>query len=198
MTEKDPPFKIKYHDEKIRINLVENEEYYSSFLPETIHTLCLEEGSYVDLEKVTPTDEPSYIRAEKVPQEEVDTRIHYKIQKYGSRYYVTIPKRWHSLLIENPRKQLLEVEINFLEDQPHFRIYSLRDYYKKRLPELEDQGYDPDPGEPIALPLASLIWMKTVGKITGQTPEHSPPESQQTGNKSLREGFGDDIDDEPP
>jgi len=194
MTESSP-FKIKFYDEKIRVNVNEGDEYCSSFLPEDIHFLGLEKGSYVDVEKVNPVDGPVFLKAVKVPEDEADSRIHYKITKYGSRHYLTIPKTWQDELIQEPKKEHLVVEINLVEKPSHIRVYGMQDYYNHRKNELEKQGYSPKRGDPIILPLTTLIWAKTAGKLTRKQPENIPSEPENR-SKALREGFGKDIDDE--
>jgi hypothetical protein len=198
MTESDPPFEVKYHKEKIRLSVVEGEEYCSAFLPETIHQIGLEQGDYVDIEKVEPEDGPVYLKTQKVPEEKIDTRKHYKIRKHQSRHYLTIPKHWQDDLIEQTRTDMLVVEINFFEDQPELRVYNLIDYFDVRKPELEEKGHYPEEGEPIALPLTTWIWTKIAGDTTQERPEHKPSKTRSDRSETLREGFGDDIDDEPP
>lgn len=156
---------------------------YRVYLPDTIEKLGLEEGSYIIVEKKDSGGVP-YLIGEPLTEEDdetPDSDTTFKIFTDGStRLRITLSSKqnWADEFIEYDGEDILMVEVNEINQE--VRIYKNEDYNYRRQ-ELEDQGISPRTGQPVIVPVTAF--------------------SAATGSNSassLREGFGDDIDDEGP
>lgn len=165
---------VTYHPEDIQDRSKCHSLDYRIYLADTIKKLGLGEGDYVTMEK---PEDANYIVGSKLTEEDDETPDSDKVYKIftdgSTRLRVTLKTKWIDEFIEFDGEDILVLEVNEIEDE--FRIYR-NDDYDKRKQELKDQGIFPRLGKSLAL-IAATFYEKT---------------------ESLREGFGDDIDDEGP
>lgn len=164
---------VTYHPENVQDKSTAHNNDLRIYLPQTLEKLGLWTGDNVVLEKKKSEHGP-YILGRKPRGDEPPQSI-YQIYKAPAR--ITLPSKWVPEFIQHGGEDVLIVEVNTIDDE--FRVYRYNDY-EARQSELEDRGNTPRPGQPIAIPLTAAIL------------------SREEDSSSLRDGFGDDIDDEPP
>ena len=174
---------VTYHPEDIQDRSNSQTPDYRVYLPDTIEKLDLDEDNYVILEK-KDSEEVPYLVGEKLTEEDSeasDSDSVFKIFTDGStRLRITLSSKqsWVEEFIEFDGEDILIVGVNEIDQQ--FRIYK-NDDYECRKQELKDRGISPRIGQPVIVPVT------VVSAVTSSKD-----------SKSLREGFGDDIDDEGP
>ncbi|WP_135536133.1 hypothetical protein [Halostella pelagica] len=168
---------VTYHPEDVQDRSTKRYQHYRVYLPDTIEKLGLEDDEHVTLEKRIENGVP-FILGEK-HQGDPSLDCVYQIFTDGSsRYRVTLPTEWIDDFIEYEGDDILIVEVNTIDDE--FRIYkNIDDDYSQRKAELDNNDRYPRLGKSVLAPAAVAS-------------------SDSESKSSLREGFGDDIDDEGP
>lgn len=150
---------------------------YRVYLPETVGKLGLEEGSHVSLEKKTDSDGTPFIQGTQATEDLESDSVYTVFTDGSSRLRVTLPTDWIDEFIQYGGEEIMVVEVNEIKEE--FRIYRNGEYDSRRQ-ELEDRDISPRLGKPVVFGAAMFY------------------ETEYSETTSLREGFGDDIDDEGP
>jgi hypothetical protein len=172
---------VTFHPEDVQDRSKCHNPDYRVYLPDKIKKLKIESGTDVIIER-QDQNKPHFLVGKRLTEADADTVDSdsvYQIFTDGSnRLRVTLSADWVDEFIEYDGDDIMVVEVN--ENEKGFRIYK-NDDYNDRLQELNDQDVDPRFGLPVVLGLPMFYetryWENT---------------------SSIRDGFGDDIDDEPP
>lgn len=173
---------VTYHPEDVQDRSKCHSPDYRVYLPDTIKKIELGKNVHAKVEREVQDGVP-YLVGRKPAEEDDETPDSdsvYKIFTEGSsRLRVTLSSEsdWVDEFIKYDGDDILVVEVNEKDDE--FRIYR-NDDYDKRKQELKDRGISPRIGQPLVLG-AAMFYKTRYSETT-----------------SLREGFGDDIDDEGP
>jgi len=170
---------VTYHPEDVQDRSKCHNPDYRVYLPDTIKKLGLGKDVHVIIERKVQDGIP-YLKVNKLTEEDEETPDSdsvYKIFTDGStRLRVTISP-WIDEFIEYDGDDILVVEVNEIEGE--LRIYR-NDDYSDRLDDSDDEDFSPRFGQPVVLG-AAMFYKTRYSEI-----------------ENLREGFGDDIDDEGP
>ena len=171
---------VTYHPEDVQDRSKCHSPDYRVYLPDTIKKLGLGKNIHAIVERKKPNEIP-YLKGRKLTEEDEETPDSdsvYKIFTEGSsRLRVTLKTKWIDEFLEYDGDDILIVEVNEIEGE--FRIYR-NDDYDQRLKQFDDEDFSPRFGQPLVLG-AAMFYKTRYSETT-----------------SLREGFGDDIDDEGP
>lgn len=150
--------KVTYHPEPTRLRDRVSNDYYWVALPDKIEKIGFEVDQCLELEK--HEDGVAYLcgvpgnpeKCESRKQEHSNFR---KIFDHSGNTWLSIPVEWIDDFIENRGDELLIVEVNEVEEEPHIRVYKNDDYNKHRIAELQDQGNTPISGAPVVVALTA-------------------------------------------
>lgn len=168
----DRPYDMMYFEENLKRN-PEGKTNFRVALPDEINEeLQWYEKEYVDIEKEPgENDLPEYLRADKVPPENIEKREHYKISRHNGRLFLTIPADWRDDFVKHDGNEQLVVEINLAQGSDHLRIYRLPEYHEKRRPYLKQEGFKIEKGEPLIFP---FLTTSGLGATLGEEVETDP------------------------
>jgi len=171
---------VTYHPEDVQDRSKCHSPDYRVYLPDRIERLGLGKKENAIVEREVEDGTP-YLRGRKLTEEDEDTpdsdSVYMIFTDGSSRLRVTLSADWVDEFIEYEGEDILVVEVNKIKNE--FRIYR-NDDYDDRLDEFDDKDYSPRFGQPLVL--SSAMFYKT----------------RYSETNNLREGFGDDIDDEGP
>lgn len=180
--------KVTYHPEIVEDKSTTHNPDFRVGLPNTVEKIGLGRGSCIRLTNNADSD-PPHILVEKLDRDP-PCSPDYKIYETGP-LRMTLPSDYVDEYLERAGSELLIVEVNTLEE--NIRVFKNQDYQDKRIGQVkEEHRVTPIAGKPVILPLATASVAeplssseKILSKNTGVTQK----------SQSLREGFGDDIDD---
>jgi hypothetical protein len=194
---------VTYHPEGVQDRSRGNTSDYRVYVPDKIEKLELGKDEYAIVEKKTQ-DGLTFLVGRKLTEEDdedPDSDNTSQVFTDGStRLRITISTDWIDDLLEHDGDDALVVEINEISEE--FRVYKYDDY-DQRKDQLKDQGITPRVGQPVIVPVAAYT-MATDSNSSKTLREGFGADIDDEGladsdnSKSLREGFGDDIDDEGP
>jgi hypothetical protein len=151
--------KVTYHPEPTRLRDRVSNDYYWVALPDKIEKIGFKADQCLELEK-HEEGELAYIRGVAGDMEKCESRKQEhsnfrKIFEHSGNTWLSIPVEWIDNFIENRGDELLIVEINEVEEEPHIRVYKNEDYNGHRIAELQDQGNTPISGAPVVVALTA-------------------------------------------
>ncbi|WP_123537607.1 hypothetical protein [Halosimplex salinum] len=171
---------VTYHPEDVQDRSKCHSPDYRVYLPDTIKKLGLGKNVYAVVEREVQDGIP-YLKGSKLTEEDDETPDSDSVYEIfidgSSRLRVTLSSDWVDEFIEYDGDDIFAVEVNEIDDE--FRIYR-NDDYDTRKQELSERGISPRLGKPLVL--GSAMFYKT----------------RYSETNSLREGFGDDVDDDGP
>ncbi|WP_152421528.1 hypothetical protein [Haloferax gibbonsii] len=157
--------KCSYHPEEVQVT---DRDEHRIYLPEEIANIDLEEGDCVRLDKLTDSygnKEVTYLRGEFDSGSRCDDDyrtygpdVDFKkiITQGSSRCRITVAKKWVGDIIGGDTDQIFVVEINSVEDKPHFRIYNNYDFNEYRHEEIKKAEHILELGKPVIVPILAV------------------------------------------
>ena len=164
MTETDR--KITYHIENI--SGTESPKYKIS-TPDRINKIGFSRGNQIDIDLF---EETSHVYLRIKPTDNSNHRVH-------AANTIKLPAMWDDHFETGYTHVIIEVNP---VDSPELRVYDIEDFFQYRLPELEREGYNPERGHPIMVPI--LTWLTKDSVTNGKTGNLLPDIGQ--GNKEFK------------